>query len=442
MKRFATGLFIRIAIILLTCLLIAYAWWTVPASRSLLVGVGIIVLTIQTANLHRYITSLNRKLTRFMESVRYSDFAVAFKADNELGPSFKELNQQFNEVLEAFRQARAEKEANLHYLNTIVQQVSVGLISFDAAGNVEMSNQAALRLLGIYRLRSLSDLQNVHAGLYDILTGTPSSTPAIYQTSFEQELSVRCATVSLRGRPVTVASIQNIRSELQQKELEAWQNLTKVLRHEIMNSVTPIVSLVGTMQQIVNTELAGADAEAVNDLREALTTIEHRGRGIMRFVDAYRNFTAIPQPRLAEISVENLLKNVLALVQTELQQRHIILQAPPVPSYLMIFADAGQIEMVLINLIKNAMESLDGHRKPKLKIEVKSQDNRLSIYVIDNGPGIEPEAIEKIFIPFYTTKKTGSGIGLSLSRQIMQLHNGQLKVTSTPGQGSTFSMIF
>ncbi|MFC5410235.1 sensor histidine kinase [Larkinella bovis] len=442
MKRFATGLFIRIAIILVTCLLIAYAWWTVPTSRSLLVGVGIILLTIQTANLHRYITSLNRKLTRFMESVRYSDFAVAFKADNELGPSFKELNQQFNEVLEAFRQARAEKEANLHYLNTIVQQVSVGLISFDLAGNVEMSNQAALRLLGIYRLRNLSDLQSVHAGLYDLLTATPSSTPAIYQTNSEQELSVRCATVSLRGRPVTVASIQNIRTELQQKELEAWQNLTKVLRHEIMNSVTPIVSLVGTMQQIVNTELAGADEEAVNDLREALTTIEHRGRGIMRFVDAYRNFTAIPQPRLAEISVENLIRNVLALVQTELQQRHIILQAPPVPSYLMIFADAGQIEMVLINLIKNAMEILEGQRKPKLKIEVKNQDNRLIIYVTDNGPGIEPEAIEKIFIPFYTTKKTGSGIGLSLSRQIMQLHNGQLKVTSTPGQGSTFSMIF
>src|SRR5690606_9102348 len=138
----------------------------------------------------------------------------------------------------------------------------------------------------------------------EILTSTPSSTPAIYQSSFEQELSVRCATVSLRGRPVTVASIQNIRSELQQKELEAWQNLTKVLRHEIMNSVTPIVSLVGTMQQIVKTELAGAEEESVSDLREALTTIEHRGRGIMRFVDAYRNFTAIPQPRLAEISVE------------------------------------------------------------------------------------------------------------------------------------------
>ena len=442
MKRFATGLFIRISIILVTCLLIAYAWWEIPASRSLLVGIGIILLTVQTANLHRYITSLNRKLTRFMESVRYSDFAIAFKADNELGPSFKELNQQFNEVLEAFRQARAEKEANLHYLNTIVQQVSVGLISFDVAGNVELTNQAALRLLGIYRLRNLTDLQSVHSGLYEILTSTPSSTPAIYQSSFEQELSVRCATVSLRGRPVTVASIQNIRSELQQKELEAWQNLTKVLRHEIMNSVTPIVSLVGTMQQIVNTELAGAEEESVSDLREALTTIEHRGRGIMRFVDAYRNFTAIPQPRLAEISVENLLKNVIALVHTELQQRHIILQAPPVPSYMMIFADAGQIEMVLINLIKNAMESLDGHRKPKLRLEAKMQDNRLMIFVTDNGPGIEPEAIEKIFIPFYTTKKTGSGIGLSLSRQIMQLHNGQLKVTSTPGQGSTFSMIF
>ena len=457
MNRFAFGLGWRIVGIVVLTSAITYVYLQ-HVNGLLLFPLLIAEVTI-ALNLYRYVTSLNRKLTRFLESVRYSDFAVAFRADSNLGPTFHNLNDQFNEVLDAFRQARAEKEANLHYVNTIVQHVSVGLLTFDSAGQVELVNQTALRLLGIYRLRTLNDLNSTHAELAGLLrTAAMSSAPVSYQTGADGELSVRCTAVRLRGRLVTVVSMQNIRTELQQRELEAWQNLTKVLRHEIMNSITPIVSLAGTMRDIVETDLVPLTAaspeqnsdqpilissyvaESVNDLRDALTTIEQRGAGIMQFVDAYRNFTTIPQPIFADVPIEPLLRHVVQLAQATAPNCQI--EATIASPNVAVRADAAQIEMVLLNLIKNAVESVGKTNCPTIQLTAETIGPRVMIRVTDNGPGIEPEALEQIFIPFYTTKKTGSGIGLSLSRQIMQLHNGQLTAESTPGAGSTFSLVF
>jgi two-component system nitrogen regulation sensor histidine kinase NtrY len=456
MNRFAIGIGWRIISIIILVSALTY-YWLQAVNGLLLFPLGVALFSI-VISLYRFVTSLNRKLTRFLESVRYSDFAVAFRADSNLGPSFHELNSQFNEVLDAFRQARAEKEANLHYVNTIVQHVGVGLLTFDAAGQVELVNQAALRLLSIYRLRTLNDLDATHPELSHLLSSAKtSSTPVSYQTGADGELSVRCTSVRLRGRLVTVVSLQNIRTELQQRELEAWQNLTKVLRHEIMNSITPIVSLAGTMRDIVEIDLMGKGEEdkkegkllssslflpssPLDDLRDALTTIEQRGEGIMRFVDAYRNFTTIPQPVFSDVPVEPFLRKVCQLAQANAPQCQMTVRVTS-PN-LAIRADAAQIEMVLLNLIKNAVESLGEVAQPTIQLEAESVGARVVLRVIDNGPGIEPEAMEQIFIPFYTTKKTGSGIGLSLSRQIMQLHNGQLTALSTPKAGSTFSLSF
>lgn len=463
-KNFGLGLVWRIGLLTLTAL--ATAWLTFhtqQAGWTLVLGLGLNAL--QAAGLYRYVGATNRKLTRFLESVRYSDFAISFRSDNGMGQSFQGLNQQFNEVLEAFRQARAEKEANLHYLNALVQHVGVGLLSFDAAGTVELVNQAALRLLGIYRLRSLSELQTSHPELLTMLqksspetklanrsengSETRTNTPTVYRpgtapgTTQEQAISVRLTTLRLRGRLITLVSLQNIHAELQQKELEAWQNLTKVLRHEIMNSLTPVVSLVGTMQQIVQSELSDghAPAASVNDLTEALATIEHRGRGIMRFVDAYRHFTTLPPARLTDVPVAGLLYRVMQLIQPELQQRQIILQLTPPPADLILLADAGQLEMVLLNLIRNAAESIEATTgQPLIRVEAEPTGERqIIIRVSDNGPGIEPEALEKVFIPFYTTKKTGSGIGLSLSRQIIHQHGGHVEVLAA-GPGCTIEL--
>lgn len=454
MNRFALGIGWRVALMLLLALLMGYVWWG-PYPRVLLI-LGSLIMSALAVNLFGYCTSTNRKLTRFLESVQYSDFAISFRADDTLGPGFRALNGQFNTVLEAFRQARAEKEANLHYLNTIVQHVNVGLLSFDSNGRVELVNQTALRLLNVYRLRTLADLQASQPDLHNWLKTNAGAAAATYQSGHDGELTVRCTSVRLRGRLVSVVSLQNIRSELQQKELEAWQNLTKVLRHEIMNSITPIVSLTGTMRDIIEIDILGEFAlrpspsalhnspliSSLNDLRDALTTIESRGNSIMKFVDAYRSFTSIPQPKMADISVKELLLGVAQLAQPDLNRQGISLTVTvpsPAPT---ILADAGQVEMILLNLLRNAMESFANPSGATIKLEATVADNRTTLSVCDNGPGIEPEAIEQIFIPFYTTKKTGSGIGLSLSRQIMQLHGGQLTATSTPGKGSDFRLVF
>ncbi|MDJ1504590.1 sensor histidine kinase [Xanthocytophaga agilis] len=442
-RTFSAGLIIRVLALVGAIFASCY---TFLFSFNYLVAVAFLLLiSLQTYNLYFYVDGTNRKLIRFLESVRWSDFSIGFAADNKLGYSFRVLNQQFNEVLDAFRQARAEREANLQYLNAVVHHVSVGLLAFDTEGNVELVNNAALKLLGIYRLRTLSDLQKTHPELVDLVQKLRSQNNGLYQTPSEQQLSVYATVIRLRGKTIKLVSLQNIQSELQQKELEAWQNLTRVLRHEIMNSITPITSLIATMQDIVTYDLDvnSNNSEAVGDLKEALRTIENRSVGLLNFVNAYRNFTNIPKPDLAEMQVRELVGSIVQLMQTDAKNAGVNLSFEIQPADLSVLADNEQIEMVLINLIKNAVEALSGKEEAFIQIRgYKDENQQVSIDITDNGPGIIPEALEKIFIPFYTTKKTGSGIGLSLSRQIMQMHGGLLKVASEVNEGTTFTLKF
>ncbi len=443
LRHFSIMIMIRIAVIVLS--VVALAWLASKHTNETLVYIlGTIFIFIQGSLLYQYVTNVNRKLTYFLESVRYSDFTINFRSDNKMGRTFKELNQQFNEVLLAFRQARAEKEANLQYLNTIVQHIGTGLITFDANGQVNLINNAALRMLGIYRLHQLIELKDKHPRLYELISDLDTGVRELYRTPSDQPLALQAAAIQLRGMWVKIVVLQNIQTELQQQEVESWQNLTRVLRHEIMNSMTPIVSLVGTMRLIVNEDIerSTSDQEAVNDLKEALSTLEKRSKGMMQFVNAYRDFTTLPKPVFANLGVAELLQEVLQLLQTELTQSGVLWKLSVKPELLTVKADASQIQQVLINLIKNASEAFSHQTDRLITLSAYQVDGTVIIEVADNGDGIEPEALENIFIPFYTTKKTGSGIGLSLSRQILQQHNGQLNVESQVGKGTVFTLMF
>ena len=442
LRHFSIVVATRIVIIILSIL--ALLWLShQQTNKSLIYILGIVIISIQGSLLYQYVTKVNRKLTYFLESVRYSDFTINFRADNKMGKTFKELNQQFNEVLLAFRQARAEKEANLQYLNTIVQHIGTGLITFDSNGKVNIINSAALRMLGIYRLHQLSELQDKHPRLYELLSELTSGVRELYRTPNDQPLALQGAAIQLRGTWVRIVVLQNIQTELQQQEVESWQNLTRVLRHEIMNSMTPIVSLVGTMRMIVNEDIekSTTDQEAVTDLKEALQTLEKRSKGMMQFVNAYRDFTTLPKPVFSSLNVVELLNDVIQLLQTDLVASGVLWKLIVKPENLTIKADSSQIQQVLINLIKNASEAFSIQTNRLITLNAYSTDSHTIIEVEDNGDGIEPEALENIFIPFYTTKKTGSGIGLSLSRQILQQHGGNLNVVSEVGKGTVFSMI-
>jgi len=407
-------------------------------------------------SLFRYVNDTNRRLARFFESVRYSDFAIRFSYAKDKGDSFAEVNRQFNEVLEAFRQTRAEKEANLLFLNTIVQHLSAGILVFDAQSGVLVSNSAAFQLLGVYRLHHLHDLPERHKALTQFVQNLTTKGKMLYQPETNRQLAVQGVSVSLQGRAVRLLTLQNIHPELQRKEVDAWRNLTRVLRHEIMNSVTPIVSLVETAQEIVKHDLP--KNPATDDLTEALEVVAVRSRGLVKFVEAYRSFSAIPQPRIEDISAKVLLDRVVQLAVSENKDQNIRIESFVQPETLRLQADAGQLEMVLLNLVKNAREALGtlsvDHTQTVDRSTIPNSPNpqitsariilragadtkgKPFIEVEDNGPGIPTELLEEIFIPFFTTKPTGSGVGLSISKQIMQLHGGDIRVSTAIGGGA------
>jgi signal transduction histidine kinase len=271
---------------------------------------------------------------------------------------------------------------------------------------------------------------------------------SLYRQASDFQLTIQATELRIRGNEVKLITLQNIQTELQKQELEAWQNLTRVLRHEIMNSITPISSLTSTLREILDYDLTKKEDvyelknEAADDLREGLNTIESRSKGLIKFIDAYREYTSLPQPKLKAILLRYLIDRVAQLMKNEFRKTNIEFVATCESEYLTIQADEEMIEQVLINLIKNAIEALGTIPNGKIELIGRYAENRIVIEVVDNGPGIIKEALNKIFVPFFTTKKSGSGIGLSLSRQIMQMHNGTLTVESEPDKRTVFSLRF
>lgn len=408
---------------------------------------GVIILG-QLIELYNFTSQTNRKLTRFLESVKYSDFISGFTADNKLGASFRELNAEFNVVLEAFRKARSEKEEHWQYLNTVVQQVRTGILSFDPEGNVQLINANARRFMGVTNLKNIEELQERNPALLQAIRDVEPGKGTLFKSGPDVLLTVQATELRIRGNTMKLLTLQNIQSELQQQEIEAWQNLTRVLRHEIMNSITPISSLTSTLREILDHDMTRKNShyelreEGADDLREGLTTIENRSKGLIKFIDAYREYTSLPQPKLKTVNVKAFIDRIGQLLRPEIRKTTIELICTCENEFLTIQADEEMLEQVLINLVKNSLEALADTPKGTITVAGYYVDAHVAIDVTDNGPGIIQEAMNKVFVPFFTTKKTGSGIGLSLSRQIMQMHNGYLTVTSTPGVKTTFTMKF
>lgn len=415
-------------------------------------GLIISVLLGQLIELFRFVDKTNQKLTRFLDSIRYSDFATTFTHDQHLGKSFRALNNAFTDVLDAFRKAREEKEESLLYLQTVVQHVSTGLLSYDQQGHIELINNTAKRFIRQPAIHNINELQASQPELLGALLALEPGHKHLLRLNHNLHLAMSATELILQGKSIKLVALQNIVSELQQKEIDAWQNLTRVLRHEIMNSVTPISSLVSTMRDILDEDLEHLNEEAksinnetVDDIKLGLHTIQNRSQGLIRFVDAYRNITNIPEPEFQQMSLERVLSHTEQLMRAEMTARSIVFEYTISESLAgtHISADPELIEQVLINLVKNSMESVEGTIGAKICLRaMPNEDQRVMVQVMDNGPGIIPEAQERIFVPFYTTKKQGSGIGLALSRQIMQLHNGSLTVESVPDEETVFTMHF
>ena len=453
LKNFRFQVIFRVVLLAASIAVCMYLW---IATEFYVSAVLLVLLVIYLmVRLIYYVEETNRKLSRFLNSIRYSDFSRSFSSKS-LGKSFAELDQSFDKVVEAFKKQRVEKQVQFRYMRTVVQHIGIGLISFNQKGEVELINTAAKRLFRIPTLRNIEHLESIDPALVDAIKNAGGDQRKVVQITLNNrvmQLALHATTFRLRDEMYKLVSFQDINAALEDKEMEAWQNLTQVMAHEIMNSVTPIASLSDTVQILLRTNTEPRndhyiiEKQTVKDVREALETIENRSRGLIRFVNSYRDFTKVPEPEVELLSVKDLLRRAKNLNKGEAQQQHIEIDTVVEPETLEITADPHLIEQVLINLIKNAFRALENRKQGKVELHGKvSKSGSVEIHVTDDGPGIPADNLDKIFIPFYSTRRPhdggGSGIGLSLSRQIMRAHGGALSVESDEGSGTTFILQF
>ncbi|WOK05561.1 ATP-binding protein [Imperialibacter roseus] len=452
-KSFKAALIIRVVLLIGSIFLLTHLYYndSYDLTKALVIG----MIGYQVYALFHYLDKSNREIANFLSSIQYDDFSNTYTYRNT-GGSIDLLYEQFNNVMKKFRDIRAEKEAQYTYYKTIVQHVGIGIITFDKHGEIQMLNTAAKNLLQIGQIKNISNLKSISQVLVDgffMLKTGGRDLIKIERNGEEVQLAIYAIELTMRGEEFKLISLQNIKSELEEKEMEAWQNLIRVLTHEIMNSVTPISSLAGTVESELGHQLKNGDDvnritnEEIQDLYLAVQTIHRRSDSLIKFVSDFRNLTRLTMPKLAQTKVRDLLDHVLMLLKYEIERGEIKLTYKVEPKNLEVLVDKEQIEQVLINLVKNAIQALeenDEMDKEKLLIISANglENNSVSISITDNGPGIEEDALKKIFIPFFTTKKSGSGIGLSLSKQIMRQHKGSISVKSVINQGTEFVLRF
>lgn len=405
-----------------------------------------LILIGQVLELIRFVNHTNRELTKFLLAIKYSDFSINFQKTNQ-GKSFSQLYQAFTEIIQAYKETKIEKEAQFQYLREVVSHINVGIISLENDEDIVLMNRPAEMILGIEGVRNWQIFKEKKPEFGQAVEYLGKGRTLIELTSNgdTKTLSVDISSILLLGKNYKLITFQDIKGEIEQKEIEAWHKLIRILTHEIMNSVTPISSLTETMQMMLEKNgeprpLSDIDQETINDIRFSLGTIQKRSEGMMDFIDDYRKLTRVPKPKPEATKVKELFDRIRVLMQQALNKNGVELMTETDDT--VIDMDSQLIEQVLINMVTNSIHALAGVNQPEIILACEVSDGAKAIIIQDNGQGIPEKELKEIFVPFFTTKQHGSGIGLSLSKQIIAAHGGTIKVTSKPGEGTTFKMRF
>lgn len=412
--------------------------------NNLYLVLGLLLVILFLGSLLYYIDQTNRDISGFLTSIKYNDFTATATAEHR-GKSFGDLYQAFNLINRKFQEVRADKEANHQFLQTIVEQIEVGLLCYNADGEVKLMNKALQRLLRKPFLLHIDGLAQIDERLPAALQASRMGERDVVKIQVEnklQQLAFQTNELRLQDEQLYLVSIKDIQSELEEQELTAWQKLIRILTHEIMNSVAPITSLSGTIDAMLSDEIP-PNEQSMKAIHRSVKVIQRRGEGLLDFTETYRSLTRIPNPTFRPTEANKLLQNVFELLQGQAKDKGVTLHLHELPSSLTFQADETLLEQVLINLVKNAIEACANQEDVAVHLHLQRQsDGQPVIQIADNGPGIPPEDLEQIFVPFFTTKPEGSGIGLSLSRQIMRMHKGSIEVQSAVGEGTVFSLSF
>jgi two-component system nitrogen regulation sensor histidine kinase NtrY len=441
-KKFRVQLILRVVILTLAIILLAWCLVQGFYLRSVYIAVGVLILLVE---LIWYIDRFNRDVKTFMTSLMQRDFTTHFNS-SEKGKSFDALYEILNQISAAFKKLSTEKEIQYRYLEMLVEHVRVSILSIDADEKIHLANQALKDLLQKNVLTSLKSLESFDQSLVKAIREIRTGETRLIKLTVENELlqlSIHASEFKLENRYYKLISMQNIKTELDIREMEAWQKLIRVLSHEIMNSISPITSLSETLHGVVrqnNNLLNSSNANLYSALDKGLEAIKIRSEGLFNFTQTYRKLTGVPNLSLKKANLKDIVHRVQTLMLPKMTEHNIQLRISDVD--VNIEVDPELMEHVFINLILNAIDALNSQSDPCIHIRIsKQQKGNLCIHVIDNGEGISEHISEKIFIPFFTTRKNGTGIGLAITKQILQLHHADIQLKSTPGQGTEFIII-
>jgi two-component system nitrogen regulation sensor histidine kinase NtrY len=449
---FSKNLYFNIILrVLLIILLSAILDYFIVVDRSWRFSIiCFLIATLLTINLISYLNSTNKKIRFFFDSVRNDDSNLSFP-DETRNPALKELYKSMNKVNHQIQQLKIENRQQEQYFRTLLEHLAAGIITYNDKGFILHANSSAKKLLSIDVLTHIQQIERKDLKLFETISNIKPSERkliAVAAEGGEIQLSLKATSFKTNENELVILSIQDIKNELDEKEIESWMKLIRVLMHEIMNSITPITSLSESLSKIYS--IGGnpvlpeqVSTRTIATTLQGLNVIKEQGKGLMSFVESYRKLTKVPEPEKKLFRVADLMDRVQILYNSLDNSNKIDLSVSLNYPDLEIFADQNLISQVLINLLKNALEANENNVGGMIKITASEvPGNHSEICVIDNGPGIPEENIDEIFVPFFTTRQNGSGIGLSISRQIMRVHGGNLKVRSMPEKETVFCLSF
>ncbi|MEM1408702.1 MAG: ATP-binding protein [Bacteroidota bacterium] len=446
-KSFRVNIFARLAVILI----LGYTgMYVLTQTYFWLVSIWLFLfMLISFLDLVKFIERSKRELSNFLLAIQQNDFSNTYSL-KALDTNDFELHYAYTTITDEFQKLRREKESNYHFLQAVVEHSGIPLIGFKE-NNLEITlmNDAAKELFQKPYLKNAKAISKIDRKLGKCVLELKSGERELLKILVNNKLlslSIIAKELKLDDELYKLVSFQNIKAELDEQELESWQKLIRVLTHEIKNSAIPISTLTEVVNQMITEnngelkDLSTLDQEDLADLKIGLKTVQKRSKGLVSFVNAYGELAKIPQPKFQKVDLKQLTNDVVTLLQHDMKKSNITLKNEVQANLMQI--DPELVEQVLINLIKNAKEAVHGREQGKIVVRSTTEAGRTLLSVIDNGSGIDTETLENIFVPFFTTKKEGSGIGLSLSRQIMRAHKGDLVVQSQLDKGSEFSLVF
>ncbi len=446
-NKFYIVIIVRVILIVITGIFLSFF---ISQEDKIMAGlISLVLIIIQTIMLIKYINKTNTNLASFLLRIQSKDTSVNYTDDHIL-KNFKGLNVSFEQINKELQQLRIENEQKTHYLSTIVNHVKIGIIAFNNKGKIELFNPEAIKILQCEDFQFMNILAEKLPAFHNMITSTVNEKAQLVKLNLNNEilnLSIKKTIINIGYNTIYIISFQNIRRELDHNELESWQKLIMVLNHEIINSITPITSLSKTIRRYLHKEgvikkVSALSDEIIKDIAINTEIIEERGKGLIDFIEVYKEITKRPKLNLSKFKIIQVIQRVQKFYQKKFIQQNIQFESK-VSADIELNADEALIEQLLINLTKNSIEAVVDKIAPHIRMEAYMLGTGcLIIKIQDNGEGIPESEQDKIFIPFYSTKKNGSGIGLSLSKQIMHLHNGSINVSSHPGIETSFVLRF